>query len=127
MSRIKKSPELRSAEIAATVLLRERDALALRLAEMKQDVFRKDMIIDDIHRCEKEHIADLEKAKARIDELEMQNTKVRLDETMCGWSLAQKEIQLQRALGWIDHADRAPLGLSRVNPAPTEEDPADDV
>ncbi len=88
---------------------------------VKDESGRKDAIIDHIRESELLHIASLEKTNARIEELEIENTKIKLDEVMCGWALKQCQLQLQRALGWIDHADDKAVGQT-ASPAPEAPD-----
>jgi len=63
---------------------------------------QKDAIIEHIRASELCFIADLETANDKIKELEMRVTKLQLDDVMAGWAVKANELQLQRALGWID-------------------------
>ncbi len=115
----KKSPALQRAEANEKMLQQG-------IVDQKGALQRRDMIIEDIRASELRLIADLDKANARIDELQSAGADANVDKGLAEWALRARDLQLQRALGWIDHADGAPLGLSRVNPAPTEETPDED-
>ena len=98
----KKSPKLVQAERTIELMDEDRERATATYVRQIESIHQKDRIIEDIHDAEKRMKADLDKASGRIKELEMENTKIKLDEVMAGWALKANELQLQRALGWID-------------------------
>ena len=102
---------------SATLIASQAYVVELReiVQSLTDEIAQKDMIIEDIHAAEKRLIADLDKANERIADLETSASEHIVDNKLAGWAMLNKETELQRALGWIDHADCVPLGLSRVD------------